>query len=195
MFRPVADIAKQKFEEEAVPFDKWTALAGELGQRDQWDERYGRLELDDAQKQRVAAFRRRMPVLCLSGTWCGDCALQGAAMQRVAEASDGLIDLRFLQRDEAHAELITKVQMNGGFRVPISFFFAEDFEPVSMFGDRSLSRYRSMARKAAPEELDDVLPPKPEDPVRAVLDEVLDEMERNQLVLRLSGRLREKHGD
>ena len=35
----------------------------------------------------------------------------------------------------------------------------------------------------------------PEDPVREVLQEMLDEFERVQLLLRTSPRLREKHGD
>ena len=37
--------------------------------------------------------------------------------------------------------------------------------------------------------------PRPNDPVREVLNEVLNEFERVQLLLRLSGRFREKYGD
>ena len=40
-----------------------------------------------------------------------------------------------------------------------------------------------------------VLAEPPTDPVRAVLQEVLNEFERTQLLLRLSPRLREKHAD
>ena len=195
MFRPIADTVAEKFRDEAAPFGAFVSFAEGLGHREQWDQRYGQLALSESQAKRAAAFRRPMPVLCLTGSWCGDCALQGAAMQRVAEASPGTVDLRFLHRDEAHAELVTKVQLNGGFRVPITFFMAEDLEPVAQMGDRTASRYRSMARKALPAEWGEVLPPAPEDPVQAVLDEVFDEMERVQLLLRLSGRLREKHGD
>ena len=72
---------------------------------------------------------------------------------------------------------------------------AEDFEPVSWFGDRTLSRYRSMARKALPPQETAYQPPPPEDPVREVLREVLEEFERVQLLLRLSSRLRSMHGD
>ena len=68
---------------------------------------------------------------------------------------------------------------------------------MSRFGDRTLSRYRSMARKMLPadEAAAVVLAEAPADPVRAVLDECLDELERVHLLLRLSSRLREKHGD
>jgi hypothetical protein len=71
---------------------------------------------------------------------------------------------------------------------------AEDFEPVSRVGDRTLSRYRSMARKALGENSNVHATPSA-DPVRTVLEEVLDEFERVHLLLRLSSRLREKHGD
>jgi len=195
MFRPIAKIAREKFEQAALPFDQFRELAETRGERGPWDQRYAALAPDAAQARRAEAFQRPMPVLCLTGTWCGDCALQGAALQRVAEASPGTIEPRFLQREEAHAELVASVQLNEGFRVPITFFFAEDFAPVSIFGDRTLSRYRSMARKALPETWDELLPPPPEDPLKAVLDEVFDEVERVQLLLRLSGRLRERHGD
>ena len=84
-------------------------------------------------------------------------------------------------------------QINAGFRVPVTWFMAEDFEPVSRIGDRTLSRYRSMARKVLGDGAVQAAPPV--DPVRAVLDEVLDEFERVQLLLRLSPRWREKYGD
>lgn len=168
--------------------------AGEAeGHRPAWDQRYGQLELSADQRTLVAGFTREMKVLCLTGTWCGDCALQGAAMQRIAEANDR-IDLRFILRSEEHADLIVPNQINAGFRVPVTWFMAEDYEAVSRFGDRTLSRYRSMARKALGE-ASNVLTPAPDDPVRTVLQEVLDEFERVHLVLRTSARLREKHGD
>ncbi|MHC4430055.1 MAG: thioredoxin domain-containing protein, partial [Planctomycetota bacterium] len=121
----------------------------------------------------VKSFARKMNVLCMTGTWCGDCALQGSAMARVAEA----------------------IKINDGLRVPVAIFMAEDFEPVSLYGDRSLVRYRAMAARnlgaACP------LPGAPVDPdeAAATLQDWLDEFERVQLLLRLSTRLRQKHGN
>jgi len=182
---------RMKFEQ-GVDYETFVASGEPHGHRPQWDERYGRLALDERQRAVVDGFVRDMKVLCLTGTWCGDCALQGAAMQRIAEASPR-IELRFLPRSDEHADLIVPAQINAGFRVPVTWFLAEDFEPVSRFGDRTLSRYRSMARKALG---DDFVPaPPPEDPVREVLREVLDEFERVQLLLRTSTRLRQRHGD
>jgi hypothetical protein len=185
---------KTKFDQ-GLTYADFVALGDAEGHRMPWDQRYGQLALNDDQATLVGGFTRKIHVLCLTGTWCGDCALQGSAMQRIAEANPDKIDLRFLLRSEEHADLVVKSQINAGFRVPVAWFMAEDFEPVSWFGDRTLSRYRAMARKAIGPEVQATLPPPPADPVREVLAEVLEEFERVHLLLRLSGRLREKHGD
>ena len=181
--------------DQAVPYRDFVAMGEPMGHRPPWDERYSQLELTENQDRLVKSFVRKMHVLCLTGTWCGDCALQGSAMQRIAEANPDVIDLRFIMREESHADLIVKTPINQGFRVPVTWFLAEDFEPVGWMGDRTLSGYRSMARKGIPDGGSIVLAEPPADPVRAVLQEVLDEFERVQLLLRISPRLREIHGD
>jgi thioredoxin family protein len=188
------DFLKNKFDQ-GLAYADFVALGDAEGYRMPWDQRYGQLALNDDQVALVGGFTRKLHVLCLTGTWCGDCALQGSAMQRIAEANPDKIDLRFLLRSDEHADLVVKSQINAGFRVPVTWFMAEDFEPVSWFGDRTLSRYRAMARKAIGPEVQATLPPPPVDPVREVLGEVLEEFERVHLLLRLSGRLREQHGD
>lgn len=186
------DFMQTKFDQ-AIDYASFVALGTPDGHDGQWHMRYEALALTEQQQALVASFTRSINVLCLTGTWCGDCALQGAAMQRIAEANPDRINLRFLLREEAHADLIVPNRINAGFRVPVTYFLAEDFEPVSRFGDRTLSRYRSMARKALG---DDAVPaPAPADPVREVLSEVLDEFERVHLLLRLSARWREQYGD
>ena len=181
--------------DEALPYDEFVKSGEPEGHRPPWDQRYGQLELAPDQRALVESFTRKMHVLCLTGTWCGDCALQGASMARIAEANPPNIVLRFIGRSERHADLVVKAQLNAGFRVPVTWFMAEDFEPVSVFGDRTLSRYRSMAPKTLPEGAAVVVAEPPADPVQEVLREVLGEFERVQLLLRLSPRLRQKHGD
>ena len=178
-----------------LAFREFVATGDAQGHRGPWDQRYAQVELDPAQRAMVESFEREMRVLCMTGTWCGDCALQGSAMARIAEANPTRISLRFIPRGEDFAEVVTAVRMNAGFRVPMTFFMAEDFEPVALFGDRTLSRYRSMARKQLPPMDTGATPPAPADPVREVLREVLEEFERVQLLLRLSPRLRQMHGD
>jgi len=141
----------------------------------------------------VRSFQRQMNVVVVSGLWCGDCSQQGPLLVRVAEANPR-IDLRFLERDQ-HSDLQDEVTINGGRRVPVVLFCSEDFELVSWYGDRTLSRYRALGARqfgaACP------LPGAmvPSDEIAATLQEWLDEFERAQWVLRLSPRLRAKHGD
>ena len=188
------DFLRMKFDQ-GLGYDDFVKLGEPEGHCLPWEQRYEQLELTEDQNRLVKSFTRQMHILCLSGTWCGDCALQGAAIQRVAEANKDKIHLRYLQRSDEHADLIVKAKINGGFRVPITWFMAEDFEPVAWFGDRTLSRYRSMARKGLENHETVVLAAAPDDPVREVLREVLEEIERIHLLLRLSTRLRTKHGD
>ncbi len=188
-----ADFLRLKFGQGMV-YGDFVASGETEGHRPPWDDRYGKLALDDAQAELVGGFTRDMNVLCLTGTWCGDCALQGSAMTRVAEANPGRIHLRYLPRHEEHADLITKAPINAGFRVPVTWMLSEDFDTVSVFGDRTLSRYRSIALNQLGDAAH-VLAPAPADPVREVLREVLELFERAQLLLRLSPRLRQRHGD
>jgi hypothetical protein len=79
--------------------------------------------------------------------------------------------------------------------VPTVIWMAEDFEFVSLLGDRTLPRYRAMAAR----QLGPACPlpgaALPADEAAATMQAWLDEFERVQLILRLSGRLRQKHGD
>lgn len=178
-----ADLLAAKFEQ-GLSYEAFVAAGMAEGHDAAWHQRYEQCALSPEQAALVAGFTSPMRVLCLTGTWCGDCALQGSAMQRIAEASPR-IDLRFLSRND-HPDLQVKAPINAGFRVPVTWFMNEACEPASRFGDRTLSRYRSMARKALGEHA--VLAPLPADPVREVLREVLDEFERVSLLLMLSER-------
>ncbi|MCE9589168.1 MAG: thioredoxin family protein [Planctomycetes bacterium] len=186
------DLLRGKFEK-GLSYKDLVASGEPEGHHAQWQERYGRLALTPDQQKLVGGFTRDINVLCVTGTWCGDCALQGSAIARIAEGNPR-IHLRFVPKSDDHADLLVPARINAGFRVPVTWFLAEDFEFVSVFGDRTLSRYRSMARKALGPDANVHATP-PEDPVRAVLDEMLLEFERVHLLLRLSGRFREKHKD
>jgi len=168
-------------------------LATDPRKAEAWRAIYDQAALTDEQRRLVESFTRVMRVICLSGIWCGDCVQQGPLLQRIAEAND-CIDLRWLDRDE-HPDLAEEVMINAGLRVPVAIFLAEDYELVSFYGDRSLTRYRAMAKRnlgaACP------LPGAPVDDgeIAGTLQDWLDEFERVALLLRLSGRLRQVHGD
>lgn len=158
-----------------------------------WQAVYERTALDDAQRAEIASFSREMKVLVVSGTWCGDCVQQGPLLARIAEANPR-IDLRWIDRDEESA-FSARVKVCGGGRVPVVIFAAEDFETCAIAGDRTLSRYRGLARRQLGAACELPWAEIPTDESAAVLQEWLDEFERVQWMLRLSPRLRMKHGD
>ena len=72
---------------------------------------------------------------------------------------------------------------------------AEDYEFIALLGDKTLSRLRAKAAKSLGEFCPLPGAELPEDEMTATLQEWLNECERVHLTLRLSTRLRAKHGD
>ncbi len=139
-----------------------------------------------------------MPVLCLAGAWCGDCATQCPIFVHFAAAAP-VIDLRFFDRD-ADSDLAERLQMCGGKRVPMLLFLSEDGFEVSRYGERTLAKYRQVvAGLAGPSptgaSCSTGIGAPSSDLTAAVVQDWLDEFERAEWVLRASSRLRQKHGD
>jgi hypothetical protein len=72
---------------------------------------------------------------------------------------------------------------------------AEDFEHCAIYGERPLNRYRAIARKQLGESCEIAIAAPDPDEHATTLQEWLNEFERIQLMLRISPRLRQKHGD
>lgn len=184
----------------ALSWEAYLASA-KPGELPAWQRFTELVRLSDEQRALVRSFTRRINVLVISGTWCGDCVQQCPMLHRIAEqlpaSADALapgIDLRFVDRDE-HSEFASRFKVCGGMRVPVAIFLNEDFEFVSLLGDKTLSRYRaSAARQLGPS---CPLPgaPVPPDEIAATLGDWLAEFERVALLLRLSARLRTRHAD
>ncbi len=168
-------------------------LATDAEKAEKWTTIYDQIGLTSDQRALIESFGRDMKVLCSSGIWCGDCVQQGPLIQRIAEASSR-IELRWVDRDE-HADLAEQIMINSGLRVPVLVFMAEDFEQVSIHGDRTLTRYRAMAARQLGPSCPMPGAPVADEELQATLQEWLDEFERVHLLLRLSGRLRQKYGD
>ncbi len=167
---------------------------GTADQQEAWTKIHEQVALTADQQELLAGFTRDMHVLVSSGIWCGDCVQQGPLIQRIAEGNPDRIKLVWVDRDE-HADLAAQLQVNAGLRVPMAIFAAEDFECVSIYGDRSLTRYRAIAERALGPSCPLPGAPVPTEELAATLQDWLDEFERVQLLLRVSGRLRERHGD
>lgn len=177
----------------AAPYGSYV-ISGTEEQQRRWKQVYDVARLIDGQKELVSGFTRDVKVLVVSGIWCGDCVQQVPLLQRIAEGNSTRIDLRIVDRD-AHRDLADQLRINGGDRVPVALFLSEDFELCAVYGERSLNRYRSLARTQTGAACPIGIAPPDADEVAATVQDWLNEFERVQLMLRLSPRLRRKHND
>ena len=177
----------------ALPLPEFLAKYGSPTDRPRWERALAETKLTDAQRQLLGGFTRQTNVLVLAGAWCGDCISQCPIFERIAEAAP-VVRTRYLDRDE-HPDVQKALQINGGDRVPVAVFFSEDGHEVSRYGERTLARYRHMVAQLVGESCATGIV-KGGDPVQVrVVSDWLGEFERAQWILRLSPRLRRKHGD
>jgi hypothetical protein len=179
--------------EHALPYAAFLDRHANVNQRVRWDDLHARFSLTPAQTELLSSFTRKMPVLCLAGAWCGDCINQCPAFDHFARASHA-IDLKFLDRDALPA-VRDELAINGGHRVPILVFLSEDGHEVFRYGERTLSTYRKLAADQLGPACPTGLVPPSHELIGLVTAEWLAEFERAQWILRLSPRLRQKHGD
>ncbi|REK15780.1 MAG: thiol reductase thioredoxin [Planctomycetota bacterium] len=179
--------------DDGLTYDAFLEKYGSDEHRRRWADLHARVKLTSAQQGLLAGFERDMKVLCLAGAWCGDCVNQCPIFDHFA-AANSRIAVRYFDRDD-HPELATELKICGGARVPVVVILSEDDFEVLRFGDKTLAKYRQMAADhlgpACPSGLGGV----DQGLLDAVTQDWLDIFERAQLILRLSGRLREKHGD
>jgi thiol-disulfide isomerase/thioredoxin len=179
--------------EESLPYAAFLDRYATPEQRARWDAMHGRVRLTDEQKTLLGGFTRRMPVFVLNGAWCGDCINQCPILDHFARACPA-IDLRFFDRD-ARPDVRDALAINGGHRVPLVVFLSEDYQEVARYGDRTLSRYRQLAAQQLGPSCPTGIVPPGDDATALAVAEWLAEFERVQLILRLSPRLRQRHGD
>lgn len=179
---------------QSLTYDEFLNRHASPEQRSRWGAIHDRVVLSDDQRRLLGGFTRLMPTICLAGAWCGDCVNQCPILDHLARASGGTIALRLLDRD-AIPEVADALSINGGRRVPVVLILSEDHFEVSRMGDRTLSAYRRKAAEHLGASCPTGLVPPDEEAMRTVTQEWLDQFERAHLLLRLSARLREKHGD
>ena len=178
---------------QGLPYSEFLSRYGGDAHKARWQAIYDEVALSPDQRDLLGRFTRRMNVLVLAGAWCGDCVRQCPIFTRFAEATP-MIDARYLDRDE-HSDVQRELQINGGNRIPIAVFFSEDGYEVARYGERTLSTYRDMMEKQTGEACASGIA-RPGDPLLVrVTQDWLNEFERAQWILRLSPRLRQKHGD
>ncbi|MEZ6094460.1 MAG: thioredoxin family protein [Pirellulaceae bacterium] len=179
------------YDQQALSYSDF--LAKNASERDlqKWSLVYDRVQFSNSQRQMVEGFVREMHLLVMAGTWCGDCAVQCPIIQKIGEANPRL-HVRFIDRD-ANLELAAELTICGAPRIPQTMMFDEDFNPISRVGEKTLSQYRVLAARLAGASCGTGLITDQER--NTVTQEWCDQFEYAQHILRLSPRLRERHGD
>jgi thiol-disulfide isomerase/thioredoxin len=176
-----------------LPVNDFIARYGTPPQQTRWKQTFEAVELTEAQKALLTSFKREMNVLVLAGAWCGDCSGQCPIYDRFVQAAP-VIKVRYIDRDE-HADVQKELRICGGNRVPVVVFFSEDGMEIARYGERTLSKYRAMMQEFAGASCPTGLVRSGDPLLSQVTQDWLNEFERAQWVLRLSPRLRAKHGD
>jgi thiol-disulfide isomerase/thioredoxin len=175
----------------AQPLADFLAQYGQPAHMERWERVHQQVKLLPAQIELLKKFKRETLVLVLAGAWCGDCSGQCPIFERFAEIAPCL-KIRYLDRDD-HADVQAELKINGGNRVPVVVFISEDGMEVSRYGERTLTQYRAMVETQIGEACGSGIVGK--DTLTAYAQDWLNEFERAQWILRLSPRLRNKHGD
>lgn len=186
------DFFRAKFSQ-GLPYADYIKT-GKPAHLDNWNTFHASVSLTSDQQSLIRSFGRRINVLVSSGTWCGDCVQQCPMLERIEAANPKVITLRFLDRDE-HKDLSEPLMICGGLRVPTVVFLNEDFEFLSLTGDRTLSRYRAIAARQLGPSCPLPGAPVPRSEIDATVADWVGEFERVHLMLRLSPKLRERYGD
>ena len=90
------DFLRSKFEA-ALPYDAYVATGSEGHQR-AWADFRGRVHTTPKHAELFKGFTRRMHMLVVSGTWCGDCVQQVPFLDAIAGLRPDLIELRVVDR-------------------------------------------------------------------------------------------------
>lgn len=179
--------------QQGLPYRDFLQKYGTVAQQERWENFYQALHLTADQRALLSRFTREMKIVVLAGAWCGDCVNQCPIFDHFARATPTL-DIRYFDRDD-HPDLAETLSVCGGARVPVVLFVSEDDFQVGIYGDRTLSAYRTAVAKLSGESCPTgiVLPGESEQ--AEVVQDWLNEFERVQWILRTSGRLRKLHDD
>lgn len=194
------ELLRSKFQAGA-PYERYIT-SGTPDQLAKWTAFHSRVQLTAGQRELVSSFSRRVNVLVISGLWCGDCVQQCPMFDHLARVKPAPtndpqapgVDVRFVDRD-VHKDLSDQVMICGGNRVPTVIFMNEDHEFIGLAGDKSLSRFRAIAARSLGASCPLPGAPVPADEIAATLQDWCDELERAHLLVRLSAKLRQRHGD
>ena len=182
----------QKFQQ-GLTYNEFLDQYANPAQRTRWDAVSRQVQISQADCELLGSFVREMKVLVSAGAWCGDCINQCPIFDHFTSHAPS-VQIRFFDRDE-HSDLAELIATCGAHRVPSVLFLSEDNQICGRYGDRTLATYRHMAARQLGPSCPTGIGPVDTELLAQVTTEWLNEFERIQWMLRLSPRLRDKHGD
>jgi hypothetical protein len=120
--------------------------------REQFDQNERDLQLSADDEQAFRDLPQKLNVLALAEDWCGDVIANLPIVGRLADASQGKLNLRILLRDQQPGEQVMNEHLNKGqFKsIPTVIFLDEDFRELGIWIERpdSVTRLREQKRLA-----------------------------------------------
>ena len=83
-----------------IEFDAWLAAAESADHRAKMQATLDALQLDGAKEAFLKALPRTVHVVAIAEDWCGDVVRFVPVLARIAKASEGKIQVRFIRRDQ-----------------------------------------------------------------------------------------------
>ncbi len=178
---------------DGLPYADFLKRYGSNEYRRRWACVYDQVHLNEEQRKILSGFVREMKVLCLAGAWCPESVNQCPIFERFVEVAPK-IKIHYFDRDE-NQDLMQALQICGGNRIPVVVFLSEDDKFCGIYGERTLAEYKQMAIDHVEPSCPSGIVPQSQNLLDAITQEWLHEFQRVQLMLRLSSRLRQLHGD
>jgi Thioredoxin len=120
--------------------------------REQFEQNEKDLQLSAQDAEAFRSLPQPVSVLALAEDWCGDVIANLPIIGRVAEASQGKLNLRILLRDQQPGEQVMNEHLNKGQykSIPTVVFLDEDFNEVGVWVERpeSVTKLREEKRLA-----------------------------------------------
>jgi hypothetical protein len=120
--------------------------------KEQFEQNEREVQLDPADVQAFKALPKPLNVLVLAEDWCGDVVANLPIVGRLAQASEGKLNLRVLLRDQEPGTVVMDEHLKDGqFKsIPTVIFLDQDFREVGIWIERpaSVTQLREEKRQA-----------------------------------------------
>ena len=97
---------------------------------------------------RLAALTRPVHMVVIAEAWCGDVRRQVPVLQKLADASTGRVEVRYITR-AAHLDIFARFLTNGGEAIPKGIFLSADWVETGHWGPMPAAARRVIARGKA----------------------------------------------